>query len=654
MENENATDNQNETGTYPASYANVYHMGNAQDSKNIDNGTATNVTFTTGNIANAGSFNGTSSKIALSTLSNIDGDTFSISLWGQQLVDTTNAFAFGSGIEGDDEVRIWAWGSGVAKGWTGTIHNIILPTESEDADLHHLMLTNKAGEQKFYVDGIVVDSDTQTEVGNFSDAHIGSKYSGVLNWFNGLIDETKIINSYLSQDEVDLIYNSESQTLLSFGTQEDVTNDYSVTAGFNWTINISLGTISLFDQSTDQNVTINDWNWLVDGTTTLLDNANLQNPILDANQNTDYNVCLSAGGLGIDGNNYSDSICQTISSGKWYQEFNLRFYDETNADLNGVTFTVSPSIDGNSGYTLTDNNLFIELQPIITPATYTFTLTKSGYTTKVLEFDLNRLVAVDYNFVFISTTNTTSVNFQVFNESGTTANNTTFFVFDFDVNKYVDIETTDSLGRMTVNLNETSSDYNFFSDEFNFGTTTWTITKPKDAITLVDITGNWKYSITGASYSSGTNIVASVQKLLLQNTVNPYYMQIQDVNETYAPSNFGLQSITTEGDKNLNPYLYLYSQADLKLIKLLRYSTNIPISEPYELDLSVYTDSNGLIPIGTFINDSTGTYNIYMDSNAHYRLEIGSETFELSPTLGVYYVYLSQDIGIEITIQFRH
>ncbi len=325
----------------------------------------------------------------------------------------------------------------------------------------------------------------------------------------------------------------------------------------------------------------------------------------------------------------------------------ISFYDETNSDLNEITYSITPSINGVTSGITTLNSLDFNFQGI-TSGTYTFTFSKTGYTTKNFNLDLNEYSKIDYNFVFIAVDDTSSVDFQVFNESGTTQKNTKFFAFDFDLNKYVDIKTTDSLGRMTMKLNETKSDYNFFSSAFNFGTTTWTIAKPKDAITLVDITGNWKYSITGASYSSGTNIVAGVQKLLLQNTVNPYYMRVQDVNETYAPANFGLQSITTENDKNLNPYLYLYSQADLKLIKLLRYSTNIPISEPYELDLSVYTDSNGLIPIGTFINDSTGTYNIYMDSNALYRLEVGDQTFELSPTLGVYYVYLSQDIGIEI------
>jgi len=466
---------------------------------------------------------------------------------------------------------------------------------------------------------------------------------------------------------------------------DDTNIYYSIINGdYNYTVteltdyNIGLRVDTNNDSNRFQYYQFNTGDWTAP-TTTLTDNgqtAGTANYSLDLNC-TDNNIGCEYINFSIDGGDYNyyligDNPLNIIVNGSgdhniayFSSDFNdnneavnnydfttygagqISFYDETNSDLNEITYSITPSINGVTSGITTLNSLDFNFQGI-TSGTYTFTFSKTGYTTKNFNLDLNEYSKIDYNFVFIAVDDTSSVDFQVFNESGTTQKNTKFFAFDFDLNKYVDIKTTDSLGRMTMKLNETKSDYNFFSSAFNFGTTTWTIAKPKDAITLVDITGNWKYSITGASYSSGTNIVAGVQKLLLQNTVNPYYIQIQDVDETYAPSNFGLQSITTENDKNLNPYLYLYSQADLKLIKLLRYSTNIPISEPYELDLSVYTDSNGLIPIGTFINDSTGTYNIYMDSNAHYRLEIGSETFELSPTLGVYYVYLSQDIGIEI------
>ena len=199
---------------------------------------------------------------------------------------------------------------------------------------------------------------------------------------------------------------------------------------------------------------------------------------------------------------------------------------------------------------------------------------------------------------------------------------------------------------MNFYLNNTKSDYYFISTDLNFGTTIWTIKKPRDATTLAEITGNWKYSITGNSYSSGTNIASDVTKLLLQNTVNPYYIKIQDQNEAYATSNFGLQSVTSETAKTLNPYLYPFGSADLVLIKLLDFSTNQPISSFNELQLSVYTDSNGLIEIGTYINDSTGTYNIYMDQNEKYELVIEEQTFILNPTLSIYYLYLTQESGL--------
>lgn len=125
-------------------------------------------------------------------------------------------------------------------------------------------------------------------------------------------------------------------------------------------------------------------------------------------------------------------------------------------------------------------------------------------------------------------------------------------------------------------------------------------------------------------------------------------MSIQDVNEAYALTTFGLTSVTGDDTKTLIPYIYSLGDSDLKLIKLLDYATNQPISTAIELSLSVYTDSNGLIPIGTFLNDSTGTYNIYMDANSNYRLEIQDQTFELRPTLDIYYIYLATSIGINI------
>jgi len=493
-------------------------------------------------------------------------------------------------------------------------------------------------------DAKIILEDTSTTIG-----------ATEINQWTYLLDDTNIYYSMINGD-----YN------------------YAVTEFTDYNIGLRVDTNN--DLNDFQYYTINSGDWTAP-TTTIINNLQIPltvNYSLDLNC-ADNNVGCEYINFSIDGGDYNyyligDNPVNIIINGGgdhniayFSSDFNdnnealntyhftnygsgqFNFYDDANAGLTGMIYTVTPSINGISSGTLADVNLDLNFNGI-TSGTYTFNFSKSTYTTKNFSLDINEFSDFNYPFVVIATDATSSVDFQVFNESGATANNTIFTAFDYDLQKYVDIQITDSLGRVTFNLNKTKSDYNFFSDSFNFGTTVWNIHKPKDTTTLIDISGNWKYSITGASYSSGTNIVADVQKLLLQNTVSPYYIAITDVAETYTTSTFGLQSTTTEDNKNLDPYLYLYGSAELKLIKLLRYSTNIPISEPYELNLNLYTDSNGIIPIGTYINDSTGTYNIYMDTNAHYKIVIDTETFELNPSLGVYYVYLSQDIGLDYNL----
>jgi len=97
-------------------------------------------------------------------------------------------------------------------------------------------------------------------------------------------------------------------------------------ANFDSSTDVINSLINLTDTSTDTNTTINDWNWTVNGATTLLSNANLQNPVINpVTEYTDYNTCLSVGGIGDDGNNYTDYLCKTVSSGKFYGDTNFLF-----------------------------------------------------------------------------------------------------------------------------------------------------------------------------------------------------------------------------------------------------------------------------------------------------------------------------------------
>jgi len=444
--------------------------------------------------------------------------------------------------------------------------------------------------------------------------------------FLGVIDEVGYWDKNIQPTEITELYNSGSGLAYPFTE--------SVTADFNYEIDFETELVSLTDNSSVSSaLEITDWNWLKDGNVLSTD----QNTSFSITPNNDYNICLT-----VDTNDvFTDSICKTIEVGG---ELRLNFYDD---DSNTSLDEMYLLLDGVDYYS--DSNTFINIDLNgITSGLHSIVLQRTGYQEKSFSLELNEYSDINYNLGFILSSKISNVQFQVFNELGATQPNTTFMAIDNYNGFIIDFKTTDSLGRVTFILNNQKEDYNFYSTDLNFGTTTWTINKPKDAITLTDISGDWKYSITGNSYSSQTNIASGITKLLLQNTVNPYYMSIQDVNESYVETTFGLISITSEKTKTLTPYLYGLDDAELRLIKLYDYATNQPISRQIQLDLGLYTDSNGLIPIGSFINDSTGTYNIYLDSNSNYRLELESEVFELNPSelINVYYIYLQTDIGI--------
>ena len=325
-----------------------------------------------------------------------------------------------------------------------------------------------------------------------------------------------------------------------------------------------------------------------------------------------------------------------------YGLLKFNFYNDSGSSLTAVYL----EFDGNANYSGANNYVYIDLNGI-TSGSKNLLMQVTGYQEKDFYLTFNEFSDYDYNMGFVPSSELSDVAFQVFTLTGALKTNTSFAGYDSDNNFLIDVKTTDATGKVNFYLNNTKSEYFFEATDMNFGTTTWTINKPKDATTLLDIDGNWKYSITGNSYSYETEIASGITKLLLQNTVNPYYIKIQDQDEAYALSNFGLKSVTSEPTRTLNPYLYPFGSASLILIKLLDFSTNQPIASFNELQLSLYTDANGLIEIGTFINDSTGTYNIYMDQNEKYELIIESQTFVLNPTLSIYYLYLTQASGLD-------
>jgi hypothetical protein len=139
--------------------------GNADDTTGDYNGTATNVTYSTGNFGQAAVFNGSSSKIDTGFAQNTN-NAFSWSLWFKadtssginMLIDTTsntNPYP-GCGI---------GHSNGVLAGFiAGTTSNLTYSGETISLNQwHHTVLTyNGSGSFKLYLDSVEVGSGTHS------------------------------------------------------------------------------------------------------------------------------------------------------------------------------------------------------------------------------------------------------------------------------------------------------------------------------------------------------------------------------------------------------------------------------------------------------------------------------------------------------------
>ncbi len=307
--NANAIDNQNETGTYPSTYLTVNHL-NVLTNESTDSAitwTNNGQNTTTGQIAGGSQAPANNDSISGATL-NIDALTEYSALGWVNYSTLGKSYGFGENA-GNGAVLISGNGS------TNLFFQV-----GDGSSVKSTSVTSTASQWEFFagtakengnvtvsVNAGTRDTEAITTFGNPNDEPtVGRGALGTV----GSFDEVKFLNYQISTDEESLLFNSESNTLLSFGSQEEDANIYSVTADFNWSIDIPNSQVLLTDTSTDQNVTINAWTWQVDGTT----KATTQNYNHSTNANLDLNICLTASGTGIDTNTYTDTLCQNVET----------------------------------------------------------------------------------------------------------------------------------------------------------------------------------------------------------------------------------------------------------------------------------------------------------------------------------------------------
>jgi hypothetical protein len=206
---------------------------NVPDTTTNYDGTASNVTYTTGQFGNAGVFNGSSSYINASSLTYLFDSkaTATVSLWFNTSTTATTSVLFSDyasstarnflvSINSTGNI-VWntRYGSG-----TGRDSNITTTSTYNDGNWHHIVLSidQTANAKSMYVDGLQIGSSIAlpTATGASFDSTqrvtIGSSYntgtSAYQDYYNGKIDQVRIFDREITPEEVSTLYNETTST----------------------------------------------------------------------------------------------------------------------------------------------------------------------------------------------------------------------------------------------------------------------------------------------------------------------------------------------------------------------------------------------------------------------------------------------------------
>lgn len=198
-----------------------------------NNGTITGASWTNqGKFGKALNFNGSSSYINCGNNSSLNMGTgsFTHSAWIKAPEGTTNrniidkgigttAYGFRLGTDGKVYVDIRGGGT------IGTASTIRV----DDDSWHYIsvVLDKSSDLVKIYIDGVLNNTGDASAIGdtdNSNNFFIGAD-NGNQYWFDGLIDEVKIYNFALAEDEIRLDYNAGSALNFGTGIEEDTSDN---------------------------------------------------------------------------------------------------------------------------------------------------------------------------------------------------------------------------------------------------------------------------------------------------------------------------------------------------------------------------------------------------------------------------------------------
>jgi hypothetical protein len=187
---------------------------NSNDIYGSNNGTDTNVSYVSGKVSNAASYNGTTSKTVIGNPANLQLSTGSVSCWiktsaagssYRAIFSKENAYGL---FLVDGVLGFYNWGSFGGSGFKSTgvnlndnlWHNLVLVFESSTANNY------------IYVDGVLKLTFSMSVLNQSNNLLIG--LNSTSQYINALIDETPIYNTKLTETEIDLLYSSGQGTTL--------------------------------------------------------------------------------------------------------------------------------------------------------------------------------------------------------------------------------------------------------------------------------------------------------------------------------------------------------------------------------------------------------------------------------------------------------